>query len=50
MFLLIVVLEFFQVFFKLGGFDVVDIILNYLGIFLVTLGVYIWERRKLVKN
>lgn len=50
MFLLIIVLEFFQAFFKLGVFDVVDIILNYLGIFLVTLGVYIWERRKLVKN
>ena len=47
--LLICLFEFSQALLKLGIFDVVDIIVNYLGAMFVILGVYIWEI-KIKKN
>lgn len=48
--LLICLFEFSQALLKLGIFDVVDIILNYLGVMFVILGVYIWEIKIKKKN
>lgn len=50
MLIMICTFEFLQAILKLGIFDIVDIILNYLGVVFVILGVHIWEIKIKKKN
>lgn len=49
-FILIILLEYLQVFFQRGMFDVVDIFLNTLGYFIGSLEVALWKRIRKMKN
>ena len=45
-FIIVIIVELSQVLLKRGIFDIVDILLNYIGISLGILGVYIWKKIK----
>lgn len=47
---LIVLLEFSQAIFKLGVFDIVDIVLNFCGVAVFITGVQLWKIKTLKKN